>query len=86
MLGAYHSGRTCLSHVFNTFEFLDPTGYGQFLFWNAQETKMIVIEKADPASNLLSNFAVAIMSPARKPLARSPASRSNSCEAAVPER
>ena len=25
MRGAYHSGLTCLSHLFNTFEFLHPT-------------------------------------------------------------
>jgi len=57
-----------MSTGMRSFEVANSTyaGYGQFVFWNVEETKLILVEEADPASNLLSSYAVAIMSPTRR--------------------
>jgi hypothetical protein len=43
------------------------TGYGQYVFWDAAETKAVVIEKADDAAGLLSSYGVAVMTPLSDP-------------------
>jgi hypothetical protein len=39
-------------------------GYGQFVFWNADQTRLIAVEKADASANLLSAYGVSVLSPA----------------------
>jgi hypothetical protein len=39
------------------------TGYGQFAFWNASETEVIVVEKVDDSAGLLSGYGIAVMTP-----------------------
>jgi Putative binding domain, N-terminal len=38
--------------------------YGQFVFWNGDETSLIVVVKADLSANLASSYAVAVLAPA----------------------
>jgi len=44
------------------------SGYGQFVFWNTPQTKLIVVEKADSTANLLSSYGVFMLTPNRKRL------------------
>jgi hypothetical protein len=38
-------------------------GYGRFVFWNADQTRLIALEKADASSNLISAYGVSVLSP-----------------------
>jgi hypothetical protein len=38
-------------------------GYGKYVFWNAAETEVIVVEKADDSAGLLSSYGVTVMTP-----------------------
>jgi hypothetical protein len=38
-------------------------GHGQYVFWNANSTKLFAVEKADSTANLASPFAVSVVAP-----------------------
>jgi len=40
-------------------------GFGKFVFWNSDASKLVVVVKADTAANLLSSYGVIVMSPER---------------------
>jgi hypothetical protein len=46
-----------------TVEGASYTGYGQYVFWGASETEVVVVEKADDSAGLLSAYGVAVMTP-----------------------
>jgi hypothetical protein len=38
-------------------------GYGQFAFWDAAETNLIVVEKVDASAGFLSGYGIAVLAP-----------------------
>jgi hypothetical protein len=38
-------------------------GYGEFVFWNADQTRLIAVEKADASASLTSSYGVSVLSP-----------------------